>query len=495
MRPAGPGHGLWRRFQPLQREQARGRGQVCGRPRQDHHEPLHPLHALRPVHDRGRRRAGARRHRPRRGHGDHDLSRAGHDLRAAGQRGRSLPGRRAHLQALCLRRAAVGVEQDRVDRRHGRGRLRHPHRYPRARGHAHPAARQRRRERGMDFRQDPPCGRRTAHPAPRPALHSRERAVASGLLARRLRRHRRQGQRYGCQAHRRHRRRSRRGRGNLRAQGFDDAAGRRQSRLPAGRCRARPEMGEGVLSLQRRHCRDREGRCAAARRLQSAPGSGHRQRPHPQALAHGGFPHRLHRRAGRPHLSLRLSRRRAGDAERRGGGPARIRRCVEEGRAPAGDRRDGRARAAGRRRDRLACRANLPRCGRHRRLERLFGLAYGGVTGRRARCRLRARQRRPQRGADGGARRARCGIPARRRRDRRRARRFRGLYRHPRRPGRPPRRCHLAGRGLSREIGNPRQHRGTRADGRPRLVPAGRGARGLGDPARAVGRAGAQASV
>ena len=71
---------------------------------------------------------------------------------------------------------------------------RHPHRYPRARGHAHPAARQRRRERGMDFRQDPPCGRRTAHPASRPALHSRERTTVPGLLARRLRRHRRQGQ-------------------------------------------------------------------------------------------------------------------------------------------------------------------------------------------------------------------------------------------------------------------------------------------------------------
>ena len=42
---------------------------------QDHHEPLHPLHALRPLRDRSRGRAGARRHRPRRGHGDHDLSR------------------------------------------------------------------------------------------------------------------------------------------------------------------------------------------------------------------------------------------------------------------------------------------------------------------------------------------------------------------------------------------------------------------------------------
>ena len=63
--------------------------------------------------DRSRRRARARRHRPRRGHGDHHLSRAGDDLGAAGQRRRSLPGRRADLEALCVRGAAVGTDQDR----------------------------------------------------------------------------------------------------------------------------------------------------------------------------------------------------------------------------------------------------------------------------------------------------------------------------------------------------------------------------------------------
>ena len=45
------------------------------------------------------------------------------DLGAAGQRGRSLPGRRADLEALRVRGAAVGAEQDRVDRRDGRARL------------------------------------------------------------------------------------------------------------------------------------------------------------------------------------------------------------------------------------------------------------------------------------------------------------------------------------------------------------------------------------
>ena len=114
MRPAGPGDGLRRRFQPLRGEQARGRGQVRRAAGQDHHESLHSLHAVRSIHDRSRRRAGARGHRPRRGHGDHDLPRAGDDLRIAGQRGRSLSGRRADLQALRLCRAAVGTGQDRV---------------------------------------------------------------------------------------------------------------------------------------------------------------------------------------------------------------------------------------------------------------------------------------------------------------------------------------------------------------------------------------------
>ena len=60
---------------PLSREQARGRGQVYRRAGQDHHEPLHPLHALCALHHRSCGRARARRDRPRRGHGDHHLSR------------------------------------------------------------------------------------------------------------------------------------------------------------------------------------------------------------------------------------------------------------------------------------------------------------------------------------------------------------------------------------------------------------------------------------
>ena len=50
---------------------------------------------------------------------------------------------------------------------------RDPRRYARARGDAHPAARQRGRERGVDFRQDAPRRRRLAHAAARPALYPR----------------------------------------------------------------------------------------------------------------------------------------------------------------------------------------------------------------------------------------------------------------------------------------------------------------------------------
>ena len=66
-------------------------------------------------------------------------------------------------------------------------------------------------------------------------------------------------------------------------------------------------------------------------------------------------------------------------------------------------------------------------------------------------------------------------------------RRLRGLPGHPRRPRRAPRRRHPAGRGLHREVGHLRQHRGPRAARPARRLPAGRATRGLGDPARAVG--------
>ena len=142
-------------------------------------------------------------------------------------------------------------------------------------------------------------------------------------------------------AHRRDRRRSRGGRGDVRAQGPDDAARRREPRLPAGRRGARSEMGQGDLSVQRHHRRHREGRRAADRRRQSAPGSAGAQRAHPQALARRQFPDRPDRRERRSHLSVRLSRRRAGDAGRNRVRPRCVRRNVEEGRAAARHSRHG----------------------------------------------------------------------------------------------------------------------------------------------------------
>ena len=66
--------------------------------------------------------------------------------------------------------AAVGADQDRIHRRDGRRRLGDPRRYAWPRSDAHPAARQRAGERGVDFRQDPLHLGRSAHAAARPAL-------------------------------------------------------------------------------------------------------------------------------------------------------------------------------------------------------------------------------------------------------------------------------------------------------------------------------------
>src|SRR5271165_6404439 len=63
---------------------------------------------------------------------------------------------------------------DRVDRRDGRDRLGDPRRFPGTRSHAHSSAPQRRRERGVDLRQDAARRRRPAGAAARPALSTRK---------------------------------------------------------------------------------------------------------------------------------------------------------------------------------------------------------------------------------------------------------------------------------------------------------------------------------
>ncbi len=185
MRPPGRGGGLWLRPRPLSREQARRHRQGTGAAGQDQHEPLHPLHPLHPLPQRCRRRGRAGRHRPRRGHGDRHLHPARAHLGTFRQHHRSLPGGRAHLQALCLRRAAVGAHQDRIGGRARRARQQHPRRCARAPGAARAAAPQRGRERGVDLGQDALRARRPGAPAARPALSAPQRQARGDDMARR----------------------------------------------------------------------------------------------------------------------------------------------------------------------------------------------------------------------------------------------------------------------------------------------------------------------
>ena len=68
------------------------------------------------------------------------LCRHGARLRTLGQHHRSVPGRRADLEALRVHRAAVGAAQDGVRRCARRGRQQYPHRLTRRRRAARPAA-------------------------------------------------------------------------------------------------------------------------------------------------------------------------------------------------------------------------------------------------------------------------------------------------------------------------------------------------------------------
>ena len=117
---------------------------------------------------------------------------------------------------------------------------------------------------------------------------------------------------------------------------------------------------------------------------------------------------------------------------------------------------------------------------------RLQRAAHRRRARRRAGSGLRARRQRQVAGADAGRRR-RCAVAARRRRVRHgadRRRYVRGLSGPSRRCRRRAGRRDPAGRCLHREIRHLRQHRGPRAARLPGGLSAGRGARGLEDPAR-----------
>ncbi len=297
------------------------------------------------------------------------------------------------------------------------------------------------------------------------------------------------------QAHGRHGRRPRRGRGDFRAQGFDDAAWRRQSRLPAGRRGARSGLGQGQLSVQRHHCRNRFRRRACS---SSAPIRARKPPFSMRASASAGAPGNFRSASsGRRPISptptiISAPARKRSPPSRGIPSPTRLRKAerplVLLG-AGALTRGDGAAIAS------LAAKAALDLgavkegwngfCVLHSAASRVGALDLG----------FRAGAGRALRAADGGVRHARCSVPARRRRDRHRAGRLRRLYRHPWRPRRDARRCGAAGRRLSGKIGDLCQHRGPGADGDARVVPAGRRARRLGDLAGAVGRAGTPAAL
>ena len=126
-----------------------------------------------------------------------------------------------------------------------------------------------------------------------------------------------------------------------------------------------------------------------------------------------------------------------------------------------------------------AGRAARPDQGRLERLQRpaLLRLAHGGAD---ARLCAAGRDRRHR------GRIARAGAAARRRRGRGRPLqgRVQGLYRPPRRCRREAGRPRASRRGLCRKARHLRQHRRPRAARRESGFPAGRSARGLGDPAR-----------
>ena len=118
-------------------------------------DPLHPLHALRPLRPGDRRRDGARHDPPRRALRDHDDRRRDRRLRALGQHDRPLPGRRAHQQAVPLQRAHLGALAPQV-RQPARQHRREPDRAGQGQPRdARAAARERSRQRVLDRRPRP----------------------------------------------------------------------------------------------------------------------------------------------------------------------------------------------------------------------------------------------------------------------------------------------------------------------------------------------------
>ena len=103
VRPAGPGDGLRVRPARFKENKRAVRDKDLGPlVKTDMNRCIHCTRCIRFLDEiAGVEELGA--HRPRRAHGDRHLCRAGAELRALGQHHRPLPGRRADLQALCVR--------------------------------------------------------------------------------------------------------------------------------------------------------------------------------------------------------------------------------------------------------------------------------------------------------------------------------------------------------------------------------------------------------
>ena len=96
------------RFAERKRAVAGRESRAAGRNRDD---PLHPVHALRALHERNRRHLRARRHESRREPADRHLHRQDARERAVRQHHRCLPGRRADQQAVPVQGACVGADR------------------------------------------------------------------------------------------------------------------------------------------------------------------------------------------------------------------------------------------------------------------------------------------------------------------------------------------------------------------------------------------------
>ena len=80
------------------------------------HDPLHSLHALRPLHQRDRRHLRTGRHESRREHRDRHLYREDGRVGARRQHHRCLPSRRIDQQAVPVQGPRMGADRARVDR-------------------------------------------------------------------------------------------------------------------------------------------------------------------------------------------------------------------------------------------------------------------------------------------------------------------------------------------------------------------------------------------